>query len=157
DKDFAAGCKTMSGDVLPFVDTESAARDMDQIRVAVGDAKLTYLGFSYGTFLGQTYAHLFPAHVRALSLDGVVDPNISPNDMLLQQVRSFQANLDAYTANCSHRSTCQFGHSGDLQAKMNALLLRLDNDPLQVGSRKLTRSLAIIGIITPLYDPSTWT
>jgi pimeloyl-ACP methyl ester carboxylesterase len=157
DKNFAAGCMSMSGDVLPFVDTESAARDMDQIRAAVGDAKLTYLGFSYGTFLGQTYAHLFPTHVRALSLDGVVDPTVSPNDMLLEQVKSFQKNLDAYAAGCQARTSCQFGRSGNLEGKISALLQQLDNSPMHVGSRELTRSLAIIGIITPLYDPSTWT
>ena len=157
DKNFAAGCMRMSPEILPFVDTESAARDMDQIRAAVGDAKLTYLGFSYGTFLGQTYAHLFPTHVRALSLDGVVDPTVAPNDMLLQQVKSFQKNLEAFAADCKSRSTCQFGRSGDPLSKISALLQRLDADPMAVGSRRLTRSLAVIGIITPLYDPSTWT
>ena len=60
--------------MLPFVDTASTARDMDVIRAALGDAKLTYLGLFYGTFLGQTYAHLFATHVRALAVDAVVDP-----------------------------------------------------------------------------------
>lgn len=156
DKDFAAGCMKLSGDILPFVDTESAARDMDQMRVALGDQKLTYLGFSYGSFLGETYAHLFPSHIRALSLDGVIDPTTSPNDMLLEQVRSFQKNLEAFAADCKSRQSCQFGRSGDPLTKIKALLDRLDNSPMQVGSRTLTRSLAIIGIITPLYDPSTW-
>jgi pimeloyl-ACP methyl ester carboxylesterase len=156
DKDYAAGCEKMSGDILPYVDTESAARDMDQIRAAVGDSKLTYLGFSYGTFLGETYAHLFPTRVRALSLDGVIDPTVSPNDMLLQQVQSFQKNLDAWSAQCKTSSQCQFGRSGDPEAKISQLLQRIDATPMTVGSRQLTRSLAIIGIITPLYDPSSW-
>src|ERR1035437_470829 len=76
DQNFAAGCMERNARVLPFVDTVSAARDMDLIRAALGDAKLTYLGFSYGTFLGQTYAHLFPTKVRALALDGVLDPSL---------------------------------------------------------------------------------
>ncbi|HSS11094.1 MAG TPA: alpha/beta fold hydrolase, partial [Acidimicrobiales bacterium] len=57
---FDQGCQTMSGDVLPYVGTENAARDMDEMRQAVGDDKLSYFGFSYGTFLGATYAELFP-------------------------------------------------------------------------------------------------
>ncbi len=146
----------MSGDILPFVDTQSAARDMEQMRIALGDAKLTYLGFSYGTFLGETYANLFPTHVRALSLDGVIDPTLSPNDMLLAQVQSFQKNLDAFLADCKTRSSCMFARSGDPMAKISTLLQQLDNRPLHVGQRVLTRSLAIIGIITPLYDPSAW-
>lgn len=156
DQNFAAGCQQMSGDILPFVDTASAARDMDEMRAALGDDNLTYLGFSYGTYLGQMYAHLFPTHVRALSLDGVIDPTVQPNDMLLAQVKSFQKNLEAFSADCKSRSSCSFGRTGDPLAKISALLGRLDNAPLPVGSRKLTRSLAIIGIITPLYDPSTW-
>jgi len=90
DKDFAAACERQSGDLLPFVDTGSDARDMDLIRQAVGDAKLTYLGFSYGTFLGEWYAHLFPDHVRALSLDGVVDPAVPAEQANLPPVAAFQ-------------------------------------------------------------------
>ncbi len=60
DKSFAAGCMQKSAQVLPFVDSVSAAKDLDIMRAALGDQKLTYLGFSYGTFLGENYAHLFP-------------------------------------------------------------------------------------------------
>jgi pimeloyl-ACP methyl ester carboxylesterase len=130
---------------------------MDQIRVAVGDSKLTYLGFSYGTFLGQWYAHLFPTHVRALSLDGVVDPNLSANDLLLAQVVGFEQNLQAYLAGCPSRSSCTFGRTGDPRATLMALMQSLDTNPLQVGNRQLTRALGILGVLTPLYDPSSWT
>ena len=157
DKDFASGCSQMSAKVLPFVDTPNAARDMDEIRAAVGDAKLTYLGFSYGTFLGQTYAHLFPTHVRALSLDGVLDPTLSANDLLFAQVVGFEKNLEAFLADCKARTTCQFGRSGDPGAKLLALMQSLDVRPLQVGNRQLTRALAVIGVLTPLYDPGSWT
>jgi len=76
--------------------------------------------------------------------------------MLLQQVQSFQKNLEAFAADCKAKSSCLFGRSGDPLAKIQSLLQRVDDSPLTVGSRRLTRSLAIIGIITPLYDPSTW-
>ena len=156
DKDFAAGCQRRSGDLLPFMDTVSTAKDMDQIRAAVGDAKLTYLGFSYGTFIGQWYAKLFPTHVRALSLDGVLDPTISANDSLLAQVVGFEQNLQAFLTDCRSRSTCTYGRSGDPGAKMTAAMARLDATPLKVGNRDLTRSLAMTGILVTLYDQSTW-
>ena len=71
---FARGCEQRSGALLPYVGTPNAARDMDVLRAALGDAKLTYLGKSYGTYLGTWYAQLFPTHVRALVLDGAVRP-----------------------------------------------------------------------------------
>jgi pimeloyl-ACP methyl ester carboxylesterase len=160
DKDFAAGCAQRSGNVLPFVDTPSAARDMDMMRAAFGDAKLTYLGFSYGTYLGETYAHLFPTHVRALALDGVIDPTLSANDMLLAQVVGFEKNLQAFLADCQARKSaatpCKYAQSGDPATKLMALMARLDTTPIQVGDRMLTRGLAVIGVLTPLYDQSTW-
>src|SRR6267154_485414 len=103
DKNFAAGCKQRSAQVLGFVDTASAARDMDMIRAALGDAKLTYLGFSYGTYLGQHYAHLFPTHIRALALDSVVDPALEPNDFLYAQLVAFEGNLQAFLTDCRAR------------------------------------------------------
>src|SRR5205814_8354304 len=118
DKDFAAGCQRRSGDLLPFMDSASTARDMDQLRLAVGDSQLTYLGFSYGTYIGQWYAHLFPTHVRALSLDGVVDPAVSANDSLLGQVVGFEQNLQAFLADCKARSNCLYNKAGDPAAKL---------------------------------------
>ena len=156
DKDFATACARKSGKLLPYVDTVSAARDMDVMRAALGDAQLTYLGLSYGTYLGQVYAQLFPTHVRALSLDGVVDPNISPNDLQLLQVRSFQSNLDAFFAYCRSNASCLYARSGDPAAKLRALLQHLDTTPMAVGSRLLTRALALYGVGVTLYNQSFW-
>jgi pimeloyl-ACP methyl ester carboxylesterase len=160
DKNFAAGCKQRSARVLGFVDTASAARDMDMIRAALGDAKLTYLGFSYGTYLGQHYAHLFPTHIRALALDSVVDPALEPNDFLYAQIVAFEQNLQAFFSDCRARRTssspCTYAQSGDPETKLMALMQRLDTTPMPVGNRALTRSLAVIGVLTPLYDQSAW-
>jgi pimeloyl-ACP methyl ester carboxylesterase len=157
DKDFAAGCQSRSGDLLPFMDSASTARDMDQIRAALGDAKLTYLGFSYGTYIGQWYAHLFPTHVRALSLDGVVDPTVSANDSLLGQLLGFEQNLQAFLADCRAKASCRYRQNGDPGTKLTALMNRLDATPLKVGNRQLTRSLAMTGVLQALYSQSLWT
>jgi pimeloyl-ACP methyl ester carboxylesterase len=160
DKDFAAGCMKRSARVLPFVDTISAAKDMDLIREALGDAKLTFLGFSYGTLLGQTYANLFPTHVRALALDAVVDPAISPNDHLHAQLVGFERNLQAFLSDCrAHKGAatpCAYAASGDPETKLMALMTRLDTTPLPVGNRALTRSLGITGVLLGLYSESFW-
>jgi pimeloyl-ACP methyl ester carboxylesterase len=157
DKEFVDGCQRRSGFLLPFMDSATTARDMDQIRGALGDAKLTYIGFSYGTLLGQWYAHLFPTHVRALSLDGVVDPGVSANESQLRQVVGFEQNLQAFLADCRSRAGCAFGRSGDPATKLNDLMARLDATPLNVGSRQLTRNLAMTGLLQTLYDQSLWT
>ena len=77
DDEYAAQCESMSGNLLPFVGTVDAARDLDRIRQAIGDAQLTYFGHSYGTLLGAIYAQMFPTHVRAMVLDGAIDPAMS--------------------------------------------------------------------------------
>jgi pimeloyl-ACP methyl ester carboxylesterase len=160
DKDFAAGCAQMSGSVLPFVDTASAAKDMDLMRAALGDDKLTYLGFSYGTYLGETYAHLFPTHIRAMVLDAVLDPTLSADDLNISQAASFEQNLKAFLANCNAHKTvapkCAFAHEGDPAAKLDALIQRIDTTPMPVGKRALTRALAQTAVAQELYDQSTW-
>jgi pimeloyl-ACP methyl ester carboxylesterase len=159
-KNFADSCMRRSASVLPFIDSVSAARDMDVIRAALGDTKLTFLGFSYGSFLGENYAHLYPTHVRALALDGVIDPNLSPNDLLYAQLLGFEQNLQSFLADCGARKTgaspCTYAQSGDPGAKLMNLMQQLDTTPLPVGNRSLTRGLAVIGVLTPLYDQSTW-
>ena len=160
DKSFTAGCKQLSGQILPFLDTISAARDMDVIRAALGDKKLTYLGFSYGTFLGENYAHLFPSHIRALALDGVIDPTLTPNDLLYAQMVGFQQNLQAFLSDCRARKTssspCAYAQTGDPGTKLTDMMQRLDVTPLPVGNRQLTRGLALTGVLVTLYDQSTW-
>jgi pimeloyl-ACP methyl ester carboxylesterase len=160
DKAFAAGCQQLSARVLPFVDTVSAARDMDLIRIAVGDKQLTYLGFSYGSFLGENYAHLFPTHIRAMVLDGVIDPMIQPNDMLKGQLAGFEANLQAFLTDCRARKSaatpCAYAQTGDPGTKLTDLMQQLDTNPMTVGSRQLTRGLALIGVLVVLYDQASW-
>jgi pimeloyl-ACP methyl ester carboxylesterase len=160
DQDFVAGCAQLSGKVLPFVDTISAAKDMDLMRTALGDAKLTYLGFSYGTYLGQMYAHLFPTHIRAIVLDAVVDPSLPPNALDITQAASFEKNLQAFLADCIARKSaaarCLYAQSGDPASKLDALMQRLDTTPLPVGNRMLTRALALTGVAQELYDQTSW-
>ena len=153
---FADGCRQKSGKMLPFVDTASTARDMDLIRAALGDAKLTYSGLSYGTFLGETYAQMFPTHVRALALDAVVDPALSPTDEVLQSSAASEINLQAFLAYCSAYGSCQSGTSGDPAAKLSALMQRLDDKPMPVGKRTLTRTLAMTGVLGSLNNPRDW-
>lgn len=154
-RDYATGCEGRSGYLLPFMDSESTARDMDQIRNALGDRKLTYLGFSYGTFIGQWYAHLFPTHIRALAFDGVVDSTARGFDPV-DSVKGFQDNLDAFFADCKSRSTCTYGGLRDPQQKLAAVMARLDITPLSVGDRQLTRNLAMTGVLGALYDQGGW-
>ena len=156
DKNFVAGCQAMSGRVLPFVDTPSVSRDVDRIRAALGDAKLSYLGFSYGTYIAEWYAHLFPGRVRALALDGVLDPALSFNDFVLEQIKGLQKNLDAWATDCKSKSTCAWGRTGDPIAKIVNLLNGLDNHPMQVGTRQLTRAIALYGIGVTLYGTEGW-
>ena len=159
-KDYVAACAQRNGKELPFVDTVSASRDMDVIRAALGDEKLTYLGFSYGTFLGETYAHLFPTHIRALALDGVVDPSTSMNDQNLTQTVAFEQNLQAFLADCVARRSaakpCTYARSGDPQTKLLALMKRLDTNPMPAGTRTLTRQLGMYGVLYALYDQTLW-
>jgi len=155
-KDFDAACGRRSGDLLPFMDSASTAKDLDKIREAVGDPKLTYLGFSYGTYIGQLYAHLFPKRVRALSLDGVLDSTLSGSDGLFGQIKGFEQNLQAFLADCRSRSSCSYARSGDPEVKLKAAIARLDATPLMVGDRQLTRGLALRGVLVTLYDQSSW-
>ncbi|HVH62615.1 MAG TPA: alpha/beta hydrolase, partial [Candidatus Dormibacteraeota bacterium] len=160
-KAIAAGCMQRSARILPYLDTPNVARDMDMIRAALGDTKLNYLGFSYGSFIGEHYAHIFPNHIRAMTLDGVLDPSVSANEMALAQVTNLEHNLQAWLADCRARksgsSKCSYAQTGDPGTKLVSFLNRLDTTPMRVGSRLLTHGLALQGVIWPgLYYPIAW-
>lgn len=156
--DFGAGCARLSGKVLPYVGTTNAARDMDVIRRALGDEKLTYFGMSYGTELGGTYAHLFPEHVGRTVLDAVVDPTADATGHARNQATGFQRALENYL-----KDRGQDPEAGT--RRIAALLKRIDAEPLPTGTdRALNESLAITGIVTPSTprtagppSPAPWT
>ena len=109
---FARSCQQASGDLLPLVGTEYVARDLDLLRAAVGDEKLSYLGFSYGTYLGTVYADLFPDRVRAVTLDGAVDPNEYGRDLLALLRKNYRASENALSSFFTWCAQDQQGCSG---------------------------------------------
>ncbi|MFJ9694323.1 alpha/beta hydrolase [Kitasatospora sp. NPDC101183] len=158
---FTAACQSNSAAVLPYVDTESAARDMDLMRQALGDAKLSYFGISYGTQLGGVYAHLFPEQVGRMVLDSVVDPTKDPQQSALGQAQGFQLALDDFMKACAtgqNAPVCPTGAGGaEGTAKVTDLLQQLRKSPLPTsGGRQLTESLAVTGIAGSLYSQETW-
>ncbi|GAT81009.1 peptidase [Streptomyces sp. F-3] len=148
--DFGQGCKKAAGKLLAHVSTTDTARDLDLMRQVLGDSKLHYFGFSYGTELGGVYAHLFPRRVGRLVLDAVVDPTADSVGHARNQARGFQRALNGYL-----KSTGQDPEQGS--RKIAALLERLDAEPLPTSSgRKLTQTLAFTGIALALYSESSW-
>ncbi|MEU5180419.1 alpha/beta hydrolase [Streptomyces longwoodensis] len=148
--DFGEGCRKAAGPLLEHVSTTDTARDMDLMRQVLGDAKTHYFGMSYGTELGGVYAHLFPQHVGRVVLDAVVDPTADTVGHAENQTRGFQRALDDYL-----KSTGQDPEKGT--RKIAALLDRIDAHPLPTSSgRELTQTLAVTGIVLPLYSESGW-
>ena len=103
-KELADLCAQRHGDLLPHLGTVNVVRDLDQMRKALGDEKLTYLGYSYGTAIGAVYAETFPDNVRALVLDGAIDISLDGDGVALGQALGFEGAMDDYIAYCAERS-----------------------------------------------------
>ena len=155
---FASECGARSAKLLPHVSTVDAARDMDVLRQALGDAKLTYLGKSYGTFLGATYADLFPSKVGRLVLDGALDPRLDANELGLQQAAGIQLALRSFLADCVRRADCPLGGDASrAEARVSSMLASIRQQPIRGdGARTVDLALADIGIIAALYTDATW-
>ncbi|CAL9576074.1 Carboxylesterase A [Streptomyces sp. enrichment culture] len=149
--DFGRGCQEAAGKLMAHVSTTDTARDMDRIRQALGDDRLNYFGISYGTELGGVYAHLFPEKVGRMTLDAVVDPSADTVGHAKNQTRGFQTALDNYL-----KSTGRDPEEGSRE--IADLLERIDADPLPTSTsgRELTQTLALTGIVLPLYSKSGW-
>jgi pimeloyl-ACP methyl ester carboxylesterase len=159
---FAADCQANSADLLPYVGTQNAARDMDVLRAALGEAKLTYLGKSYGTYLGAWYAQLFPRRVRALVLDGAVDPDTPALQADTVQAEGFQVAFGAFASWCLASATCPLGHGGTVaaaEAKLQALITQANAAPLrnQLGDGQVADGAMLLnGVAAALYSRSYW-
>jgi pimeloyl-ACP methyl ester carboxylesterase len=158
-KEFVQRCiDKMGKEFLGNVGTDNVAKDLDQIRQALGDDKLTYLGYSYGTRIGSAYAEQFPQNVRAMILDGAVDPNADPVQADIDQAAAFQKAFDDYAADCAKAPNCPLGtdpvKAVDVYRDMVAALVghpAHTKDP-----RGLSYSDAVVGTIMALYSPSLW-
>lgn len=158
-KDFAAGCAKRSGAILPHVSTVEAARDMDILRAMLGDEKLAYVGASYGTFLGATYAELFPDRVGRLVLDGAMEPSLPAREMSRDQTAGFETAFQSFAADCVKQTGCPLGteSAADASTRLKAFFKAVDAEPAPTGeSRELGESLATTGVIAAMYDEGAW-
>jgi pimeloyl-ACP methyl ester carboxylesterase len=156
--DFGASCQQNSGPLLGHVSTIEAARDMDVLRAALGEETLTYLGASYGTKLGATYAELFPERVGRFVLDGAVDVSLDFRTLSLDQAAGFETALRAYVQNClDSTDNCFLGDTVEEGlATISGLLDDIEEQPLPAGDRELGVGNAFYGIVAPLYNRDYW-
>lgn len=157
--DFGQGCVDNSGELAEHISTVEVARDMDVLRALLREDKLDYMGASYGTFLGATYADLFPQHVGRFVLDGAVDPSLSNKQLSLEQAEGFETALRAYVQDCVDQGDCYLGDSVEEgTAAIRAFFDQLERQPLPTGEdRDLTAGLGMIGTWLPLYVKAFWT
>jgi pimeloyl-ACP methyl ester carboxylesterase len=151
--EYGAACARAAGALLPHVGSVDVARDLDQLRRALGEPKLTYLGLSYGTLLGATYADLFPGHVRAMALDGAIDPARSMYQLQVDQARTFEDALQSFFAACV--PGCGWRPNGDPTAALLALFDRLRASPLPAGGGRAAGPAELyLAVLSRLYSPS---
>ncbi|MGW5043655.1 alpha/beta hydrolase [Streptomyces griseoluteus] len=163
DRKFAEACGKHSAKLLRHVSTVEAARDMDVLRELLGDKKLNYVGASYGTLLGATYAGLFPHRTGRLVLDGAMDPSLDARQVNLDQTAGFETAFQAFSADCVKQADCPLDGKDATPAQVGDRLQKffraLDAHPIPAGDadgRRLTESLATIGVVAAMYDQSTW-
>jgi pimeloyl-ACP methyl ester carboxylesterase len=148
----------MGDEFLANVGTTSVIKDLDAMRAALGDKKLTYLGYSYGTRIGSAYAEAFPQNVRAMILDGAVDPNADPVEADIRQAAAFQAAFNDFAADCAKSPNCPLGSDPAKAVDVyKSLVEPLVQHPAKTKDpRGLSYSDSVVGTILPLYSPNLW-
>jgi pimeloyl-ACP methyl ester carboxylesterase len=164
-KAFVRGCKrSAAAKFIASLSTANNARDMERLRVALGEPKLTYYGLSYGTYLGTVYAEMFPRHIRAMVLDGAVDPGLDTETADAEQADGFETNLRAFFAWCKGDFACGSNFSAKPAQAFAALMARFKrglvipaNLPAAYGGRKpVNYGVALSGVLATLYQRQTW-
>lgn len=156
-REFGAGCKSRSGDIAPHISTEDAARDLDVLRAALAESRLTYLGKSYGTYLGSVYAGLFPDKVGRFVLDGAIAPDLTAAEFTIGQATGFDGATRAWARDCADSGCSLGGTEDEVIASVQDLLDELDGQPLPgIDGLQLTESWAFLGIAQAMYDQGQW-
>lgn len=156
--EFGEACSESSGDLLGHVSTASTVKDLNMMRAIVGDPKLNYLGYSYGTFIGAKFADAYPDKVGRLVLDGAMDPSTSLGEVVREQTLGFELALRAYVTDCLGRNDCPLsGTVDEAMASIGSQIDGVEANPLKGSDgRMLTSSTMLTAIITPLYSQSNW-
>ena len=158
-KRFAAACEQKTGPLLKHVDTLSTVRDLDVLRAVLGDDVLSFMGASYGTYIGAWYAETFPWRVGRMVLDGAIDPALTSKDYVAGQAEGFSRALKAYVEDCQTESDCPLrGSPADGLEQIGTLVDRADASPLTTDDpkRPLTQALMVTGIAQALYATQLW-
>lgn len=156
----AEACQAHSGDVLPYLDTHSAARDLDVLRAALDSEKLDYFGYSYGTYLGATYADLYAERVGHFVLDGAMDPTITMDELTAGQAEGFEKATSAFVEDClEHADSCPLkGDVAEGKQQLQAFFAAVDENPLDSDDpeRPLTGALARSAVLMLMYEDGLW-
>lgn len=156
---FAARCMARMGpEFLANLGVTTVARDLEQLRSALGEDKLNFLGYSYGTLLGSTYAEAYPDKVRAMILDGVVAPDADPIESRVAQSAAFQRAFDEYAADCAKGPGCPLGTDPTkaVAAYHDLINPLVDTPAPTVDPRGLSYADALTATAGSFYDPSYW-
>ncbi|MEU5690756.1 alpha/beta fold hydrolase [Actinosynnema sp. NPDC020468] len=128
-REVAQSCRQATGPLIDHADTVNTAKDFDAVRIALGESKVSWLGLSYGTLLGSTYARLFPNRVRSAVLDGAVDHALGPRRMVADETRVYEDVFRLFAKWCAEDTSCAL-HGHDVVAEYRALLERAERTPI---------------------------
>lgn len=151
---FAGECARRSGDLLAHVSSFDTVRDMEAIRAALGERRLNFLGYSYGTYLGALYAARYPRHVRAMVLDGAVDPSLPQDRLLIEQAQGFDAGLARFLSWCDGQRSCAFSgvDEGGAAARFERIRADVDAHPRSVDGRRFGPTQLDLAVGAALYS-----
>lgn len=155
---FGDSCLEHTGALLEHIGTEQVASDLDLLRALLGEQQLNYLGVSYGTLIGSTYADLFPENVGRFVLDAAVAPDSTDFDGTLYQAAGFELAYGNFVADCLQQQDCPFqGTKEDALQQTRDLLDRLDAQPIAVADgRQLGSSALFTAMAANLYADAQW-
>jgi pimeloyl-ACP methyl ester carboxylesterase len=157
-QEFVDECVARNGEMLKYISTEASARDMDSIRRALGEEKISYFGFSYGSELGATWVTLFPDTVRAAVFDGASDPNANGFDQAMAQLKGFEQQLSAFLADCAKRPACKIYNNGKPAVLFDQLVEDIDERPVpsREGRTPVTQGVFYTAVVQAMYSNTLW-